>query len=636
MLQKIGDKLQGQRWLAFAMLGMLALVFAFWGAYGIVDLSTGSGSYAAKVNGEEISAAEVNRAWQEQQPQYLRVFGGELSPAQRDQLQNRLLDSYIRNAAVLQRATQQGFRVTDEQIRQAYANEPAFQVEGKFSAQAAFARLAAAGIAPAAFDAEQRRSLLMSQLAGAIGGTDFLTPTELSRLQALQDEQREQRFVLFTPQQFSGTAPIDAAAIQAWYDAHPTDFLTTESVKLAYATLALGDVGTGLQVSESQLRERYEKAKDSYVEPERRQARHILISAEKSSDDAKAKAQADALYAQVMAGQDFAELAKANSKDAGSAPQGGDLGWADRTVYVPAFADALFSMKEGEVSKPVKTQFGYHIIKLEGIQAGKSKTFDDVKAELEVAMRRDLAADRFGEQQEQLQQRIERGSGSFEALVKEFGLKAGEVASFTRGAGGEPLGADAALNATVFGDKVLNQRLIGGPASLGDDRLVIFRVLEHKPAVPKPLAEVRDGISAQLLRQRGAEAANKAAEAALARLAGGESLDKVAAEFKLKAEPARFVGRADPGLPVQVRSAVFAGVRPEAGKPVRKVVKLDEGGAAVLEVTAVRTGPEGDNAQLRAQRLQSELQRHGRVETEAYIGEIVRTAKIKKNLKAFQ
>ncbi len=636
MLQKIGDKLQGQRWLAFAMLGMLALVFAFWGAYGIVDLSMGSGSYAAKVNGEEISAAEVNRAWQEQQPQYLRVYGGELSPAQRDQLQNRLLDSYIRNAAVLQRATQQGFRVTDAQIRQAYANEPAFQVEGKFSAQAAFARLAAAGIAPAAFDAEQRRSLLMNQIAGSVGGTDFLTPAELSRLQALQDEQREQRFVLFTPQQFSGTAPIDAAAIQAWYDAHPSDYLSTESVKLAYATLSLGDVGTGLQVSESQLRERYEKAKDSYVEPERRQARHILITAEKPADEAKAKAQADALYAQIIAGKDFAELAKANSKDAGSAPQGGDLGWADRTVYVPAFADALFSMKEGEVSKPVKTQFGYHLIKLEGIQAGKSKTFDDVKAELEVAMRRDLAADRFGEQQEQLQQRIERGSGSFEALVKEFGLKAGEVASFTRGGGAEPLGADAALNATVFGDKVLNQRLIGGPASLGEDRLVIFRVLDHKPAAPKPLAEVRDAISAQLLRQRGAEAANKAADAALTRLAGGESLDKVASEFKLKAEPARFVGRADPGLPVQVRSAVFAGVRPEAGKPVRKVVKLDEGGAALLEVTAVRTGPEGDNAQLRSQRLQRELQRHGRVETEAYIGEIVRTAKVKKNLKAFQ
>ncbi len=636
MLQKIGDKLQGQRWLAFAMLGMLALVFAFWGAYGIVDLSMGSGSYAAKVNGEEISAAEVNRAWQEQQPQYLRVYGGELSPAQRDQLQNRLLDSYIRNAAVLQRATQQGFRVTDAQIRQAYANEPAFQVEGKFSAQAAFARLAAAGIAPAAFDAEQRRSLLMNQIAGSVGGTDFLTPAELARLQALQDEQREQRFVLFTPQQFSGTAPIDAAAIQAWYDAHPSDYLSTESVKLAYATLSLGDVGTGLQVSESQLRERYEKAKDSYVEPERRQARHILITAEKPADEAKAKAQADALYAQIIAGKDFAELAKANSKDAGSAPQGGDLGWADRTVYVPAFADALFSMKEGEVSKPVKTQFGYHLIKLEGIQAGKSKTFDDVKAELEVAMRRDLAADRFGEQQEQLQQRIERGSGSFEALVKEFGLKAGEVASFTRGGGAEPLGADAALNATVFGDKVLNQRLIGGPASLGEDRLVIFRVLDHKPAAPKPLAEVRDAISAQLLRQRGAEAANKAADAALTRLAGGESLDKVASEFKLKAEPARFVGRADPGLPVQVRSAVFAGVRPEAGKPVRKVVKLDEGGAALLEVTAVRTGPEGDNAQLRSQRLQRELQRHGRVETEAYIGEIVRTAKVKKNLKAFQ
>src|SRR5664279_2090036 len=151
MLQKIGDKLQGQRWLAMTMLGVLALVFAAWGAYGIVDFTMGTGNYAAKVNGEEISATEVNRAWQEEQPQYLRLFNGELPPAQRDLLQNRLLDTFVRNAVVLQQAHKLGFAVSDAQMRSAWESEPAFQVDGKFSAQAAYARLAQAGISPVSY-----------------------------------------------------------------------------------------------------------------------------------------------------------------------------------------------------------------------------------------------------------------------------------------------------------------------------------------------------------------------------------------------------------------------------------------------------------------------------------------------------
>ena len=151
MLQKIGDKLQGQRWLALSMLGMLALVFAAWGAYGIVDLTISKGNYAAKVNGEEISAEEVNRAWQEEQPQYLRLFNGELNPAQRDMLQNRLLDGFIRNAVVLQHAEKSlGFKRHRRADPRAYQNEPAFQLDGKFNAQAAFARLGAGRHQPAA------------------------------------------------------------------------------------------------------------------------------------------------------------------------------------------------------------------------------------------------------------------------------------------------------------------------------------------------------------------------------------------------------------------------------------------------------------------------------------------------------
>ena len=638
MLQNIGDTIKSQKWLGYAMLGALGLVFALWGAYGIVDLSFGPGNYAAKVNGEKITAAEVNRAWQEDQPQYLRLFGGELTPEQRTRLQNELLDGYIRNAAVMQHSQQLGFRVSDEQVRKAYESEPAFQVDGKFSSQAARARLAAAGITPAAFDADRRRSLTMNQLAAAIAATDFITPVELARFVALEDEQREVRYALLTPEQFTAGPPVDATAVEASYKAHEADYMTVESVRLAYAELDLADVTAQLQVTDAQLQERYDTAKDRYVEPERRQARHILINVDATTDDAKAHALADEVYGKATgaSAQDFAKLAQQYSKDAGSAAQGGDLGWADRTAYVPPFAEALFALQTGQVSKPVKTQYGYHIIKLEGIRPGAAKTFAEARPELEAELRRDLAADQFGERQEQIQQRIERGGGNFDQLVKDFGLRTGEVAEFARGGGGLPLGSDADLNSAVFSDNVLNQRNVGGPLPLGEERLVVFHVLDHKPSVLRPLTEVRDAVMAKLLRERGSEAARKAAETGLTQLGSGEPLDRVAAALKVKTEPAQFVGRADPALPVQVRDAAFALPRPEAGRPQRKVVLLEEGGAALLEGTGARTAPRQANPAIESQRQERQLQRSTVQQIDAYVAELVRKAKVSKNLQVFE
>ncbi|MEY4760168.1 MAG: hypothetical protein RLZZ200_24 [Pseudomonadota bacterium] len=626
MLQKIGDKLQGQRWLSFSILFLLAILFAAWGAYGIVDFTSGGGNYAAKVNGEEIRADDVNRAWQQQQPQLARMFNGEIPAEQREALQSRLIDGFVREKVVAQRAEKMGFRATDAQVVRAFQSEQAFQVDGKFDAMAAKARLAQAGISESAYVADQRRQLAMNQLAGAVGATDFLTAKEIQRVQTLRGEQRELRFALLTPQQFGAGPAPGADAIEAYYKAHERDFLTTESVKLAYAELSLADVAAKVIVSDAQLREKYAATRENYVEAERRHARHILV---------KDKAEADAVYAQVSGGKDFAALAKEKSQDPGSASQGGDLGWADRNAYVPEFTAALFELKAGEVSKPVKTQFGYHVIKLEAVEAGKSRGFDEVKGEIEAQLKRDMAGDRFGEIQEQLQQRLDKGAGGFDELVKEFGLKAGSVERFERGAGGAPLGGDAALNELVLGDRALNQRAVVGPVAQGEENILIAKVLEHHPPVPKPLAQVRDSIVAALVRERGSEAARKAAEAALARLTAGETFDKVAADLKLRSDPARKVSRSSTDLPVQVRAAAFAGLRPAEGKPVLKAVPLDEGGVALLAVTGVRLPRADDDATSQGVVAQAEVRRHGMAETEAYVAELIRTAKIKKNLKVF-
>jgi peptidyl-prolyl cis-trans isomerase D len=636
MLQRIGDVLQGQRWLAFVVLGMIGLVFVAWGASGFVgDMLGVPGGYAAKVNGEEISAAEVNRVWQQQQPRYLEIYGGEIPEGQRKALQDQVLDGFIRDTLVLSRARDLGYRVTADQLRKAYQDEQAFQVDGKFSADVARSRLAAAGITVQEFEADLRRSLLSNQLAATIGATDFLTQAETRRLVSLQDEQRELRYALFEPAQFAGSAPVDEAQARAWHEAHAADFTVPDTVKLAFAELTLADVTAKVAVTEQQARDRYTQNSTAYIEPEQRQARHILITAEDGRDDAAAKALAESLREKAVGGADFATLARENSKDAASAAQGGDLGFATRDVYVPEFADALFALKAGEISPVVKSPFGWHVIRLEEVREGSTRPFEDARPEIEATLRRELAADEFGQRQEQMQKRIEAGSGDFERLVDEFGLTRGEVEQFRRDAGGLPLGSDPELIREVFGDAVLNQRRVGGPLPIGEERLVIFRVTDFKPSYVRPLAEVREAVVAAVREDRGRQAARAAATEALAKLQAGQSMDQVLAPLKVRAEPARAVGRGDPQLPVEVRDAAFAARKPE-GAPVSAKVDLDQGGAALLQVLAVRDAPEPANPQLQILRAQRELQRTGMRDVEGYVSALLKDAKVTRNTQVFQ
>ena len=635
MLQNIGDKLKSQRWLAYGVLGALGLVFAAWGAYGLVDVGLGTPTWAAKVNGEEISATEMNELWQQQQPQYLQLFGGSLTDEQRNELQQRLLDGRIRSLVAEQQARKLGFGVSDRQLREAFMSEQAFQVEGQFNAAVAREALANVGMTEQAYVDSLRRSLLSNQLVATLGGTDFFTPLEIRTVLALQDEERELRYVLLQPEGFSAGPPIEAAAVEEYYKANAAEFTPPEAVKLGYAELALADVAQQVVVTDEALRERYESDKDSYTEPERRRARHILITVDAETDDAKARALAEDLSKRLAAGEDFAALAKQFSKDSASAQEGGDLGFAARDAYVQPFADALFALQEGQTSAPVKTQFGYHIIRLEAVRAGASRSFEEVRPELTVQLRNDLAADAFGNRQEELQSRIERGGTNLAQLAQEFGLHTGEIERFERGAGGLPLGNDAELNREVFSDALLNQRRVGGPVALGEDRLTIVQVLEHYPPQVKPLEEVRDSIVAILQRQRGSAAAYAAAEAGLGRLAAGDSLEKVAASHKLSASAAQFVARGTPEVPVEIRDAAFALPKPQPGTPQRQALKLEDGTAALVEVTAVRTASLTANPQLQGLRAQRELQRYAQRDVEAYLDALVAQSKIRKNPQAF-
>lgn len=637
MLQKMGDSLKGKKIVAYLLLIPLALVFAIWGATGIVDMNiAGNAAYAAKVNGTEISSDSVREAWSDQQARWQQQFGGDIPEETRKLLQDNLIETFVRRALISERASEGGYRVDAARLREAIEAEPAFQVDGKYNEQLALARLAQVGLTPDRYRSDVRRDLQNAELERALVISDFATQGELTRRFSLEDEQREIAWLLLPADRYSAAVVTDDAAVTAYYEQNKAQWTSPESVQLQYAELRADQVAATVTVTDADLQDLYAQNRDNYVTPERRRSRHILIPVE-GGNEAAARKQAETVLAEVRAGKDFSALAQQYSKDSGSAKQGGDLGWSDKSAFVGPFADKLFAMKEGETSDLVKTEFGFHIIRLDGVQPSKVQTFEEARLQLEDTVRRDKVADVFGEKQEQVQRRLESPGADLAAIAQELGLTLGAVPQYLRGTGGAPLGADPALDEVVFSDSVLNLRRIGGPVALGEDRFVIVKVTEHRKAAPRPLAEVRDEVVAALRKQKATEAARAAAEAALARVRAGEALNEVARAYGVTAESPRFVGRGDPSVSAKVLEAAFAARRPAPGKPVAEAVTLDrDGGAAVLLLTQARVAPQTDNSALRTQRIQQAAQQAGRSDAAAYVLELRRQADVEKSPNAFE
>jgi peptidyl-prolyl cis-trans isomerase D len=639
MLQNLGDILKGRRWLALLVLVPLAVIFAVWGAAGLTTFFQTQASYGLKVNGEEVPVAKLQEAWQQRQSQYQQQLHAELPPDLRARLQAQLIDQYVRESLLRQRAQKAGFRASDSAVEQAYVGETAFQVNGKFDPMAARGMLAQIGLTPEAYESQLRNSLQVGQLEQSVELGDFLTQPEMQRAFALENERREVRYALLPAAAFQAAAKVDEAALRAWYTAHLADYQSRESVRLQYAELRLDSMAGAVKVNDADLAAWYAQNKGRYVEAEKRHARHILITIggkKEAADDAAALAKAQSVLKELRAGGDFAALARKYSQDPGSARQGGDLGWALKGAYVPAFSDRLYAMKAGETSDPVKTQYGYHIIHLDAVQAERAKTIADSRAQIEGDYKREHATDAYGDVQERLQQKLESSAtgGDIAALATEFGMTVGEVGEFTRTGGGN-LGTNADLIGLVFSDGVLKDHRIGGPVGLGEDRIVIVKALEHRSPQAKPFAEVRSDVEAAVRREEGGKAAREAAQAAVKRLVAGGSFDAIAKELKATPTAAAFIDRGDPQPPAQVRDAAFAATVPAPGKPVYEAIAMDQGGAAILALLSVKAGEAGANAANDQQLLRRYNERHRAAEFQAYLAEMQRRADVQRNPNVF-
>src|SRR5277367_5090451 len=582
MLQTIHDKLKG--WLAGVVLGAIGLVFVFWG----INWTLSAPNYAAKVNGSEISANEVRQSYQQQLAQLERQTNGTVSDAQRNAVKRRVLDQYVNSEALITRADDLGYRVSDAELLKAECEIPAFQVDGKCDPAHAVAVLRAQGRSPMEIQGMFARDVKLKQLDAALSTSSFVTPTELKQLRALTRQQREVAWLTLSAEKYAAGATPDDAALKTYYDAHKAEYMTPETVDLRYVEISLAQLASKVSVDDAQLKTYYEEQKtktpERYTQPEQRRVSHILLPVADPKDDAAVKAKAEGILKRAQAGEDFAKLAKEFSQDPGSAAQGGDLGWTERKVWVAPFADAAFSMKVDEIKGPVKTQFGYHILKLVGIQPEAVKTFEQSRPELEAEYRRNEAERLFNNAQDQLADAALQNTTDIDIVARKAGLTVLEVPSFSRIDGGGALGKVPAVIEAAFSQDVLDGRL-SSMVEVEKGRGVVLRATNHKVPQQKPFDAVHNEVLAAWKKQRGVELAAAAAADAVKRLTAGESWDAVAKSVDQTVVPPKFIARADQLVPLEVRTTAFGESKP-AGKPLFSNARLANGDATVIALSA--------------------------------------------------
>jgi peptidyl-prolyl cis-trans isomerase D len=587
MLQSIHDKLKG--WLAGVVLGAIGLVFVFWG----INWTMSAPNYAAKVNGSEVSANEVRQAYQRELAQVQRQTNGSISEAQRNQIKMRVLDEYVSSEALVTRADALGYRVSDQELLDDMSQVPLFQVDGKFDKAHAVAVLRAQGRSIPEIEALFRRDAKLRQLDSALSLSSFATATEMKQIRALTKQERELTWVAFSAEKYANQATPDDAALKTYYDAHKFEYMTPETVDLRYVEISLSQLASKVSVDDAQLKTYYDEQKvkspERFTEPEQRRVSHILLPVTNPKDDAAVKAKAEGILKRAQAGEDFSALAKEFSQDPGSAQQGGDLGWSERKVWVAPFADAAYSMKVDEIRGPVKTQFGYHILKLAGIRPATVKTFEQAKPDLETEYRRNEAEKLFNNAQDQLADAALQNTTDIDVVARKAGLTVLEVPVFSRIDGGGALGKVPAVIEAAFSQDVLDGRL-SPIVEVEKGRGVVLRATDHKLPQQKPLDAVLPKVVAAWKNQRGAELAAAAAADAVKRLTAGESWDAVVKSAGATAQPAKFVARSDQEVPLEIRTAAFGEPKPTL-KPIYSNARLANGDAAVIALSAVREAP---------------------------------------------
>ncbi len=587
MLQTLREKVMGG--LGWFIIGLIIITFALFGLGSY--LQDHSRAYAATVNGVEITDQELQRAYQQLRAQTEQRMGDAFNPQLIDEslLKQRALNSLIQDQLLYQAVKAGDFVISDQLLAARLHATPGFQVDGKFSEQRYRELLAQQQRTPGGYEPVLRREMQVEQLLAGFSGTVFVTRAELERSYQLLQQTRDFSYLVVASDSFLKTVKVSDEQIEAYYKQHSKEFIVPERVRLAYLRLSGAELGKDLKIEEDELLAHYEEQKQALLTQEQRRASHILIKVAADADEnaiQKAKVKAEDVLKQIRAGGDFAELARKYSDDPGSAAQGGDLGFFARGVMLPEFEDKVFSQKVGDVSEPVKTQFGFHIIKLAEIQGSEIPSLEQVRTELTDELKQHHADDLFYEQLELLTDLSYENPDSLGAAAEALGMEVQTTDWITADAG-TGIAENPKVRAAAFSDDVLEAGNNSEPIEVDSSEAIVVRVEEHEASHPQPLESVREAVIAALKKKLVAESAAEKGEALLKKLEQGATPEQLSDQDAITFHKAEGVTRAAPGQRPEVARMAFRMKRPAEGASNDRGFQLGNGDYAVVQLTRV-------------------------------------------------
>lgn len=619
------------------VIGILVVIFG--GFFGVESYMTQrTDTFVAKIDGTEISQQEFRSRYQEYRNQIQQMMGGKIdlqmfdNPTQR----RRMLDSMVDEQLIRQANEKFGLVIPVERIREEITKIPEFQTNGQFDIERYKSFFSGGRMTPYVVEQRIRQNLETRELPAQINASSFVTDAQLDAFLRLREQTRDFKFVLLEkPQKDEKT--IEEGEIEAFFKAHASDFSTPEKVSLEYIEVDASKLHTDAQPDDSVLKARYEEQKEKgrFMSKEQRLASHILVKVEKNANAAAQKValdKAQEIAKEAKSAKDFAALAKQKSEDLGSKAQGGDLDWLEKGMTEPEFEKALFAMQRGEISDPVLSPEGYHIIQLRDVRPEKLQTFEEVKSEL-VKEYLDSEHERlYSEISGKLTDLIYQDPSSLEPAAKALNLTIQKTELFSReGTGAVGIAMNPEVLKTAFSESVLIERHTSDPIEIQPNHVVVIRVDQHEVSKSKPLEEVREQIRARITAEHLTTQAKQQAETLAARLAKGEKLDQLATELKLKVSEAKATGRNAANMDAQLVTAVFAMAKPEAAdKPRTRMASLGNDSYALIELNAVTDGdPSKVDATARDSARSQLLQGVSATATKGFIDSLRKEATIK-------
>ena len=581
MLQNIRDNSQG--WIAKTIIGIIVALMAFTGIEAIFQASGNSKQDVAKVNGEEITQTELSQAVDMQRRQLMQQLGKDFDASLLDEklLREAALKGLIDRKLLLQGAADSKFGFSEAALDQVILQTPEFQVDGKFNAERFDQVIRQLGYSRMQFRQMLTQEMLIGQVRAGIAGSGFVTDAEVLAFARLEKQTRD--FATVNIKANPGAVKLTDEEVKAYYDQHAKEFMTPDQVVIDYLELKKSSFFDQVSVKDEELQAAYQKETANLAE--QRRAAHILIEVNDKVTDAQAKAKIEEIQARLAKGEKFEALAKEFSQDPGSANSGGDLGFAGPGVYDPDFETALYALNKDQVSAPVRSTFGWHLIKLLGVEAPQVPTFASLKDKLTKELKTQQVEQRFVEATKQLE------DAAFEASdlaqpASDLKLTVHTSAPFGRD-GGEGVAANRAVVTAAFSPEVLDEGANSTAIELDPETIIVLRAKEHLKPSQLPLESVNAAIRTQMAKERASAAAKAHADELIASLRDGKTALNQPVDgqaWKVTEAATRGQEAIDPA----VLQALFRMPKPAAkDKPTFTTVSLADGSLVIVRLNGV-------------------------------------------------